>query len=1063
MSDELEVRKAQLEKIIQTGTHGDPKTSGKNVQDGIAQVVRGRAARAGNLNKVGSSAIDAAKTITQKDIVNAGQSKIGKSLNFAGTGPAPGGIGSGRTFGVPNNVIGATEGSSLDPNGRTVGLANSNLATSLPSLMSDLSADVAGGVAANANRNAATALVNDVEFDERLNNFRALPKAPVDSSNGAEAKGRASYDDINALFQNKLIRNELYVSKDGTRGYDLTAYNITLFMIEKSVLFKKTMNEVAREGFDANAQDCIVIAQSAGTDEHYIESFEFTSWLGFQPEKGSGRGINDGTMVLKSPNGHDLVDQLMKAAFLAGWENHLQCTYFIQIDWKARDVDTGEPIKQVGGKFRCYPVFIQSVGGSSLQISAALDEGGSSYNFSFQGLNKESMNNVNLTMQEDTRVEGKTVGEMFGNAVVEYTKFQIEKSDSIVRPDFITVEWMDDAEPMALYPLIVKEQAEVSSKRNDASEVDKGQTTKSPGHPSGTTTIKHVKAATNSSISNTKTDAETEAALNKKKFDGTLSIKAGDTLEQILIKILSNTTEGQKLVTKGLDPQAPDAKQKKVEEADPVDVVRHWINVDIDAKILGYDTGRKKYAQHVYMKIFKKKNATMSRVQHRQVQQTPETSKQRLANMLMEGYLYKAYHHMYTGLNTEVKNVEWSFDNLATASSGIYSGVVNGFQNRDAGIRALKAEKGGAHQGMVEPAINTLRWDMQAAGFLDPVIAKKIDEFKQIDKDLQTEGAFEGGPPNLKARKIEQAAKLKKEIAEAEKAFQKVQNEVYFKAIQASGGKVGPEQELVGTVDSFDEDGAKIVTTVNAASLPAEKRQALLQGLGPNARLVKKGDRIFYRKVEEAQTSAIKDLKLRLKGLENQADDNAPGGSGALFLADIPGDVIQDRINSGAMFPVKFSDAKIHNSAETGTTVHYDKGRSLFSEVYQNAHVDMLEIDLGIRGDCYWLPDVFGDNGNESVSPNVIETYFLLVADQGEMWDPADGRMIIQNRNALNAIYVVHECTHNFSGGEFTTTLRGIRDTSIDLNQLFPGGGTGSIDEAAIANSHTNAGDGLGT
>ena len=110
----------------------------------------------------------------------------------------------------------------------------------------------------------------------------------------------------------------------------------------------------------------------------------------------------------------------------------------------------------------------------------------------------------------------------------------------------------------------------------------------------------------------------------------------------------------------------------------------------------------------------------------------------------------------------------------------------------------------------------------------------------------------------------------------------------------------------------------------------------------------------------------------------------------------------------------------------------------IIAEIYQQAASgDMISLELEIRGDSWWIPNSPGDNADTSISPNKKESYMILIADQGEQWEPNTGLMTINDRNSLNGVYCVITVKNSFQGGEFNQTLNCVRDPTIDLNLVL--------------------------
>jgi len=162
-------------------------------------------------------------------------------------------------------------------------------------------------------------------------------------------------------------------------------------------------------------------------------------------------------------------------------------------------------------------------------------------------------------------------------------------------------------------------------------------------------------------------------------------------------------------------------------------------------------------------------------------------------------------------------------------------------------------------------------------------------------------------------------------------------------------------------------------------------------------------------------------------------------GGQPLYIKDINEEITIKAIEQGVMFPVQFGSTRLAQDNQGGMRVDYTKGKNVFAEIYNNRKIEMMTLNLSIRGDPYWIPITQKNNGDRSVSPEIRENYLIVISDQANTWDPNTGVMVLNQRNSLNGVYLVKEVKHSFSGGEFKQDLSCVRGTSIDLNTMFGG------------------------
>ena len=327
----------------------------------------------------------------------------------------------------------------------------------------------------------------------------------------------------------------------------------------------------------------------------------------------------------------------------------------------------------------------------------------------------------------------------------------------------------------------------------------------------------------------------------------------------------------------------------------------------------------------------------------------------------------------------------------------------------------MYADDGASHLGFSDPALNKKR-AIEEAKLATQEKLNKIEKDIQSAKQEQDKLTKSGRSLDAIARQAEETKRLEKKLAD-EQAIAKKQiaeaRETELIAYLEGTGATGIKQEVIGE-----------------KHWPAEQLSHIIRGLGPSQRAFMTGDgrlKIISWEPANIQTAISKKGK-------------------TTFLADIDDDIVIDAIKSGAMFPAQFANTRLGETDQNGIRIDHDKGKNIFAEIYQNQKVNMMTVELGIRGDPYWIPNIAqkmqknkGKGENPSVSPSTNESYCIIIADQANTYKPDTGVMIINKRNALNGVYLVIEATHTFSDGEFSQVLSLTRDPTIELNSVFGG------------------------
>lgn len=869
------------------------------------------------------------------------------------------------------------------------------------------------------------------------------PRSLVEpKAEGELNQGRVKYADLKALFQNKFLPNELYINKDETSGYNLTAYNITLFALPEALLLGAKINQVAANGLHHYQQSAIIIAQSAGSDEFYIDGLEFDSIIGRAPDEGTGSPPKNISITIKAPTSSDFVDQLMKVAIVGGWKDHIQMPLFIHIEWKARDVDTDAMVTQVpGADFRCFGLYLRKLGGGASPMTIALDEGGSSMTLGANGFTRQSANNQVGRVHEGLTVDGYTVGEILGKVALEMYKLETSGKDNSIVPDEIYITFPKEdgtgINEIKDWKMVVGKSEFFSSVASDANPGKNTIGTEgTPSKARTNATSPHPNASDSTYIPKKVAFADFKKASKKVTY----TAKEGDSLVEAIIKICSNTKRAQELISGIPDAQSPDAVKDKKKVSD-TDIARKFITITSDIELIGYDPGRRQYAAKHFIKIFLQNGVSWSEAEQITTTQDKKVSTDRLYKMLSDNYIRKCYHHIHTGLNTEVISVDYNFDKTLMYSGQLYSGVVAGFQNRQHGVQLGTANDGASHLGFGDKELNQKR-------VLEEINVEAAEAVLAIEEDLARLGDPEkvaaGGPPGTQAAAISRRKQEKKDLERkltVETArrdeLARLAKEKNFEALLTGSGATNVTAEFVNqragppgrTTNFFTTEEQVQFRQANALT---ENQKAFIQ---PDGRI----------KVISWDPAPEKDVIVN--------------GGQPLYIKDIDEEITVKALEQGVMFPVQFGSTRLAQDNQGGMRVDYTKGKNVFAEIYNNRKIEMMTLDITIRGDPYWIPITQHDNGDRSVSPEVRENYFILISDQANTWDPNTGIMVLNQRNSLNGVYQVKEVKHTFAGGEFRQDLSCIRGTAIDLNALF--GGL-SLSEAVAVDAKLREDEGFG-
>lgn len=575
-----------------------------------------------------------------------------------------------------------------------------------------------------------TDITGDNSGRSKIHNYPVKPTVSA-----ARGEARTSWSKIQGALQRQISPNELY--DDGASEYELSTYMLTWIMLPESAILGKRLNEIAGKITTVDSiKDIggVIVAASAGTDEFYVEELEFTSYMG-----GPGIIANSFAISIRSPFQADFIDHIFKAAQFLGIRNHNDIPHFLLINWTGRETETSKP--KIFTTSRCIPFRIRQAG-------LTYDEAGGMYEVDAIRYDEHNMAAGIATTTEDIKIEGELVVDMVENFLSRANTAFAKTIDNALMPDVYAVEMSSE---WAGLELVTDEQAKKSNtSQNTNSDSDKNKS-EANGHGVREAIRENYMAGNTSA----QTPEQSGILLEKDKFTKTAVYKAGVHITTIIKDILESTKEYQIMLTahEG-DPQAPDAQQKR---SDKKIVKRYEVGFDFETEILGYDGNRRKYACRRIYVCRKRLDPTLAKDDN-VTQQTKGLSTDRLQAILGLGLLKKAYPYYWEGLNTEIKSLDFKFDNHWIMAQSLYS-KMGGAAKRILGVVADDT----IGRGQTSTQWNSVRDIFEQEVVNEGGAIKKLD--KEIELVTQTMGGFENRRAKaLIADKKAEQKKLQEEV-----------------------------------------------------------------------------------------------------------------------------------------------------------------------------------------------------------------------------------------------------------------------------------------------------------
>tara|TARA_B110000902_G_C14288823_1_gene580004 strand:- start:2043 stop:4055 length:2013 start_codon:yes stop_codon:yes gene_type:complete len=612
----------------------------------------------------------------------------------------------------------------------------------------------------------------------------------------------------------------------------------------------------------------IIMADNSQESRYNIADVEQQFSVGFGQVRSTY--ANTFTIKITEPNGTTFLESIALSARQLNIENHLLARYFITIEFIGRVPDGSakrHPLKFI------YPVVFQN-------IQMQVDAGGAEYTISAVENGVGAFSYLEQVIKSQITLEAATVGEFVSEFMKKYEKSlenDLMFNWNAAYKDEYSIEWDSETGTDTWQQWKIQQAAE------------------------GLTTLGPSKIG------------------DKIHF----TIPNGSNLSDIIGMMLQATEEYKKIVTDsgGFMKTTPGEPSSQNLDEFPV-----FYKVIPRVEFGPYDPLRGDYVKIITFKI--KKHIVVDRimdsVQYGRGITDTTIQNTRVNKMFEQDLLRKRYDYIFTGLNTEIMQLDLKFDHQYYEISVVGNGQV-GDANKDASTAGQSAPT--LHEGV-------------------KALKKSIVDISRNLTRLIDQRSSRLPPP--------EAASVSRQIEELEEQRSTLQNEL--------------ETKLAEFAEATRGGG----------------------GVGKNGN---------YLTSEEAKA----DISMRLR---------------------FAGDVVDD--------------SDIYGPENDGTG-----GAMQFGAVKSNLEnsADMLKIEMGIRGDPYWLGMPSSFYRSNVVTKELADyekgglLFFLNVKfpiDENEA-----GRRIPRDDYTLSGTYRVIDVTNRFTGGMFTQHLGAVRDLATNTSTVL--------------------------
>lgn len=426
--------------------------------------------------------------------------------------------------------------------------------------------------------------------------------------------------------------------------YDNIAYNIKFLMMHPG--FPRDGEPVTTS--NVNSYSHYVIAETGKTSGFVIKDIGFYHIV--QAIRGNRPIGISGQLNIIEPYGMSLYERIVLAANSLGIKNHTLAKYVIQIKFQGYSPDGEQTIIDYDW---IIPTMLE-------RMSSTISEQGSDYTIKFLGFDQFSNMSSAKSSNETITVFASKFGEFlekFTDAINKQQKELVKTESQLVADTYkyiISPEWTIFRDRQREY-LSAADVSTVGTSIDIAS-FDLGALYGE--NKSGSRQMEVVPEY----------EMPTEPQPNQIK----ITMSLGTNYNDHVMAVFMNTRQMQKLV-KAENWDKPHNKWMMEFEND-------WEDKEFDLIRNGYGKDYKT-TLHQHFVVGEIKDGS----EYNKARSNAATTQTKMELLTTHGLLRKAYYYTYTGLNTEVLNFNFGFDNLYFISTEVYSNVTLGEQRVGAG------------------------------------------------------------------------------------------------------------------------------------------------------------------------------------------------------------------------------------------------------------------------------------------------------------------------------------------------------------------------------------------
>lgn len=821
---------------------------------------------------------------------------------------------------------------------------------------------------------------SNLKLSTNLTNNTKKPEASNSSPNNESSTNYQFVDQqiadtiLSGILAGKGVENVL-------DRYQQVVYHFRLFCVNFADLYSTVGSPPTSAAFfnaiipnpnssetNSNSKVKTVIVAESGSTIYNITDVEFTSMIGPNLDT---RNVNIGTfsMTIVEPLGGSFLTALKAAADECGNANFKNCFYYLELSFKAYNYD-GSVVTNI------FPSTL-SVNGSTIplemqqgdrwiwevqitNIDINIDAGGGKYVLQMVNSGDIAIDDDIHTIPDTISVAGATVGEYFENLgkalsnswFIRNGNYDVKYGDvanKIPAFNFLPVQFGPNAPPYV----------GVKNGQNPAT-FDIIDKTVDPN-----TLPQQTKLTTD---------------IDNGVVQGVL--QSGLTIEQLIDSVLASTKQGQILGLGGKNPLTnPPASgsttstQCFIFRVIPTVIYNKQYNawsgryqMTVTYNVIPYFT---QYPILTPIQVFN------------------DTSASAIQNAVQRGLLQKHYDYIYTSTNTEIINLDISFNNMWNVQLPRFYGLTPDSLSVQVN-KKIGQKPNVAKQNLTTYANNTLNKKATLIQELT-TINNAIGALNSVDEDSNT--LTNDG---IKSQLSDSSSSLSNDVSNANKA--------------------------IGNLASYGISNISVSTdSASAFKSSLQKAQLAL-----------------------ANTSNTLQTQFLSSGTP---ETNTPNYQ---FAEDL---ITNSAGSTGTFsFPISFIQGYKDAYDQSGITIGNDNNSdktllgSVLNQMYNYSGNPLMSIDLTIRGDPFWLgetnlsksvylrgtgkptpassyqsPHMFGEQ-------NMVLAFKIPYQESSETYQP-----VLLNDMIYTGVYTITQVSNSFINGQFSQTLTGLRQPLISV------------------------------